>query len=89
METNYPALSRMVLYFDRLTKSQGRFDCAVVQSATVFSAIQIRPPRTENAGDLGRKREGKGGEEEKEREKKEDSFIKVPSVNRKWDMKSV
>ena len=37
--------------------------------------------RIENAGDLGRKREGKGGEEEKERENFGHSFSWIPSLN--------
>ena len=41
----------------------------------VFSETTTAP---ENAGDLGRKREGKGGEEEKERENFEDSLILIP-----------
>ena len=51
------------------------------QISSRYSVEVHRVAIQENAGDLGRKREGKGGEEEKERENFEDSFILIPSHN--------
>ena len=36
--------------------------------------------RIENAGDLGRKREGKGGEKREKRENSESSYYGIPSM---------